>query len=54
MGNVATLGDVFRVLALDMDCCVAERNGEVCVRPFSNVIMSDGDVLEIVQFVGGG
>lgn len=32
-----------------------ERNGElVCKNQYDSTILSDGDVLEIVSFVGGG
>lgn len=32
-----------------------ERNGEIVPRAtFGDVVLSDGDVLEVVQFVGGG
>ena len=52
--DVVTLGDVFKALGLRLDQYIVERNGDVCSRPFSDVTLFDGDVLEIVQFVGGG
>lgn len=52
--EVSTVADLFGVLGLVSAHYVVERNGVICERPFEGVCLSDGDVLEIVQFVGGG
>lgn len=33
---------------------VVEKGGVICQFPFEGVMLSDGDCLEIVHFVGGG
>jgi thiamine biosynthesis protein ThiS len=52
----ASLGDLLRVLGLDPRMIVVEHNGAILrdrdrfdARP-----LADGDVLELVHFVGGG
>ena len=42
-------------LALDPQLVVAEVNGDIVKRvDFSSKALADGDVVEIVRFVGGG
>jgi len=51
----ATVADLVRELALDPAKVAVERNGEIAPRStLEQVTLSDGDVLEIVHFVGGG
>ncbi len=51
-GSVA---DLVRSLELDPAKVAVERNGEIVPRStLANVAIADGDVLEIVHFVGGG
>ena len=52
----ATLGDLLRAHALDPRMVVVERN-RVILRDrdaFDRLTLADGDVIEIVHFVGGG
>jgi thiamine biosynthesis protein ThiS len=42
-------------LKLDQRAAVVERNREVVHREkFADVLLEDGDILEVVRFVGGG
>jgi len=50
-----TVADLVRALGLDPARVAVERNGEIAPRStLANVRLEDGDVLEIVHFVGGG
>jgi len=50
-----TVADLVRALGLDPARVAVERNGEIAPRStLTNVRLEDGDVLEIVHFVGGG
>jgi len=50
-----TLAALVRALGLDPAKVAVERNGEIVARStLADVILADGDVLEIVHFVGGG
>lgn len=51
-----TLGDLLRAHALDIRMVVVERNGHILRDrdAFDNIELADGDVIEIVHFVGGG
>ncbi len=38
-----------------LQCIAVERNGEILPREqYAEVVLTDGDTLEVVQFVGGG
>lgn len=50
-----TIASLVRSLELDPAKVAVERNGEIAPRStLADVVLSDGDVLEIVHFVGGG
>lgn len=50
-----TIADLVRALDLEPTKVAVERNGEIVPRStLANVQIADGDVLEIVHFVGGG
>ena len=51
----ASIADLVRSLELNPQKVAVERNGAIAPRSaLAEVILSDGDVLEIVHFVGGG
>ena len=51
----ATVADLVRELGLQPEKVAVERNGEIAPRSqLAQVALMDGDVLEIVHFVGGG
>ena len=53
--NVATVADLVRDIGLDPAKVAVERNLEIVPRStLADVQLADGDVLEIVHFVGGG
>jgi thiamine biosynthesis protein ThiS len=50
-----TLGGLIRTLGLEPSRIAVERNGEVVPKAhYDAVVLSEGDRLEIVHFVGGG
>ena len=50
-----SIADLVRSLDLEPTKVAVERNGEIVPRStLANVAIADGDVLEIVHFVGGG
>ena len=51
----SSIADLVRALELDPAKVAVERNGDIAPRAtLASVILGDGDVLEIVHFVGGG
>ena len=53
--GVRDLAGLVRALGLDGRKVAVERNLEIVPRStYARVLLSDGDRLEIVQFVGGG
>lgn len=51
----ATASDLLRHLGLDPRSVVVELNRRIVRRPqLGDVILSDGDAVELVHFVGGG
>ena len=51
----STVSELIQHLELQDRLVVVERNGEIVARgEFPSTILGDGDVLEIVHFVGGG
>jgi thiazole synthase len=51
----ATIADLVLSLELDPKKVAVERNGEIVPRStLGEVVLTDGDVLEVVHFVGGG
>jgi thiamine biosynthesis protein ThiS len=51
----ATLLDLLRHLGLDPRTVVVERNREIVRRPrLGDTELAEGDVIELVHFVGGG
>ena len=50
-----SIADLVRALELDPAKVAVERNGEIAPRStLGDALLSDGDVLEVVHFVGGG
>lgn len=53
--SAATVADFVRELGLKVAKVAVELNGEIAPRStLEDVALNDGDVLEIVHFVGGG
>lgn len=53
--NGATLQDLLASLEIDGRRVAVERNREIAPKSlWSQIVLADGDQLEIVQFVGGG
>jgi thiamine biosynthesis protein ThiS len=51
----ATIADLVTSLGLDPKKVAVERNMEIAPRStLADAVLADGDVLEIVHFVGGG
>ena len=51
----ATLADLLALLGIEGKRVAVERNREIAPRSlWETITLSDGDQLEIVQFVGGG
>jgi thiamine biosynthesis protein ThiS len=51
----ATLADLLASLGIEGGRVAVERNREIAPRSlWSQIVLADGDRLEIVQFVGGG
>lgn len=51
----SSIADLVASLGLDPRKVAVERNGEITPRStLAEVALGDGDVLEIVHFVGGG
>ncbi|MDE2404300.1 MAG: sulfur carrier protein ThiS [Sphingomonadales bacterium] len=51
----STVADLVRQLELPLEKVAVERNGTIAPRStLAQVVLADGDVLEIVHFVGGG
>jgi thiamine biosynthesis protein ThiS len=49
------LAELLQQMKLNLDCVAVERNLDVVERDaFASTILSAGDRLEVVQFVGGG
>ena len=55
MPGPATLSDLLGALELDPRAVVVELNRRIIRRPeLAGTALSDGDVVELVHFVGGG
>lgn len=53
--GVATVGELLAGLSLDPTRTVVEKNGVIVARDtFADAALVEGDVLELVRFVGGG
>ncbi len=53
--HAASIADLVRELGLAPQKVAVEHNGEIAPRStLEAVLLADGDVLEIVHFVGGG
>ncbi|KPH57476.1 sulfur carrier protein ThiS [Novosphingobium aerophilum] len=51
----SSIADLVAGIGLDPKKVAVEHNGEIAPRStLADVLLSDGDVLEIVHFVGGG
>jgi len=50
-----TVTGLIEALGLQVSATVVERNGEILERTrYTDVTLAQGDVLELVRFVGGG
>lgn len=50
-----TIANLIDILELDLNKIAVERNLEIVdIDNFSQVILNDGDKMEIVHFIGGG
>lgn len=53
--NPSTVADLLRHLSLDPRTVVVELNRQIIRRPqLQDTVLSDGDAIELVHFVGGG
>lgn len=52
--SVSTIEDALRVLGVHPEHVVVECNQTLCRGSFSQNLLKDGDVLEVVHFMGGG
>lgn len=51
----ATVLSLLGTLELEKNATVVERNGEIVDRAvYAETVLTDGDTLEVVRFVGGG
>jgi len=49
------IGALLDSLGLEQEHTVVERNGDIIERDrFEDIVLHDGDAIEIVRFVGGG
>lgn len=50
-----TLENIIKELNITINSIVAEVNGQVITKEkFSNTVIKDNDVIELIKFVGGG
>ena len=50
-----TLENIIKELNITINSIVAEVNGQVITKEkFSNTVIKDTDVIELIKFVGGG
>ena len=55
VGTPLTVGGLLELLGLGTTLVAVERNGEVVVRALhATTGLDEGDVIEVVHFVGGG
>ena len=55
VGQLGNVAELLHALALDPRTVVVELNREIVRRPaIATTPVADGDVIEIVHFVGGG
>jgi len=55
LSETSTVSDLLAALQLKGDRVALERNGEIVSRAaWDETLLSDGDKIEIVHFVGGG
>ncbi|MEW6517533.1 MAG: sulfur carrier protein ThiS [candidate division FCPU426 bacterium] len=55
VGDQLKLSDLLARLGVDPQQVVVERNGAILRQPdFAGTVLSAGDVVEIVKFLGGG
>ncbi|WP_448576102.1 sulfur carrier protein ThiS [Thermomicrobium sp.] len=55
LDGVRTIADLLRLRGLDPRLVAVEHNGEIVPRErYEDCELRDGDVLEVVHFVGGG
>ncbi len=55
MAPGSTVIDLLRMLALDPEVVVVECDGAILKRPeYDSHLLTDGAVLELIRFVGGG
>lgn len=50
-----TLENIIKELNITINSIVAEVNGQVITKEkFSNTVIKDNDIIELIKFVGGG
>ena len=50
-----TLENIIKELNIKINSIVAEVNGQVITKEkFSNTVIKDNDIIELIKFVGGG
>lgn len=50
-----TLENIIKELNITINSIVAEVNGQVTTKEkFSNTVIKDNDIIELIKFVGGG
>lgn len=50
-----TLAEYFRASSYDIKRIAVELNGEIVPKAeYANTVLKDGDIVEVVSFVGGG
>lgn len=50
-----TIGGLLESLGLSVGATIVQRNDDIVARDqYSDVVLNDGDNLELVRFVGGG
>lgn len=55
LADGASVADLLTALGFDPEVTVVERNADILERAaYGDVVLAEGDSLELVRFVGGG
>lgn len=55
LASGATVAELLDSLGLDASVTVVERNADILERSaYAGTVLAEGDVLELIRFVGGG
>lgn len=55
LSDRTSIAELLKIVDVDPEQVVAEHNGQiVAADQYSAIYLSDGDVIELIQFVGGG